>query len=832
MGIKYIDAKRLRRVLVGGGKWIQKHESYLNELNVYPVPDGDTGSNMSLTVEAMIKEIEEHTDNKTSMKELVDLVEEAVLIGARGNSGTILSQIIASFLKSVENKKRLLAVDVAEALKASKELAYTVVNNPVEGTILTVIRKVADKAEEIKDYEFFNDFIEKLIESADEAVKETPDLLPKLKEAGVVDSGAMGLYYFFVGMGKTLTELNLFTGNVVESEFDKVVLNIDHNIDDIKHKYCTEFIISIADFDVEDFKNELLKLGDSAVFVKSTKKFKTHIHTNTPGDVLNLASNLGDLEKIKIENMKLQNEGIIQNEKNIAKIFVNSKSRRMKKEAYIILADTEELKDEFLKMGAEVVILGGQSKNPSVSDILSAIQKISDDRTIYLLPNNKNVIATANLASERVDKNIIVIPTKTMLEGMFYLQYPNDTLKQKNQRNLFNESIEITKAVRNTKSDGIEIKEGDYLLLVNTKIQYADAKLSNIIDKIIKEYITDNTLAITIVEGVNKHKEETEKLLGITKNLTSPVKLISATQDNYDYYIFIENKDPKLPEIAIITDTAADLDPREIEGLPISLIPIRMECEGVTYRDGIDIQKEDFWKMILENKEFKTSQPSPKEITNLYQELFRKGYKKIIAIPLSSKMSGTINVLKLARDMVKRENDIKIYDSKAISILQGYMVKQAAIKSLKGENLSNIVYLLDNIVNKCKLYIVIDTLKYLYQGGRISKTAQTIGDFLNLKPIITVSDGALIVEKKVFGGDNAAIKYIEKYINDYSKTHSIYAELGSSSTEKQKEHINRVIQDIKDNRKVSIVKPIKTIGSTVGTHAGPVWGVLVIPKLL
>lgn len=377
MGIKYMDAKRLRRVLIGGAKWIKRHEKYLNELNVYPVPDGDTGTNMSMTVQNMIDEIMENTTDKTDMKTLSDVVEDAVLIGARGNSGTILSQIITGFLSSVRDKKRLSPSDVADALIAAKELAYKVVDTPVEGTMLTVIRMVSEKANEVRNVETFNEFIDAIVEIANEAVELTPELLPKLKEAGVVDSGGKGLFYFFVGMCKILTELELLTkASVVESDYDKTILNINHNQEEIKYKFCTEFIIQIKeDFDREQLKSELLELGDSAVFAASSKRFKVHIHTNTPLIVIDKAIQNGELEKVKIENMKVQNENVLKDEKGLAKIFVNKK-KFLRKDAYVILADTLALKDKFLELGADVVILGGQGQNPSVNDIVNAVSKV------------------------------------------------------------------------------------------------------------------------------------------------------------------------------------------------------------------------------------------------------------------------------------------------------------------------------------------------------------------------------------------------------------------------------------------------------------------------
>ena len=517
MGIKYIDAKRLRRVLIGGGKWIQKHENYLNELNVYPVPDGDTGTNMSLTAKTMITEIENKTNDKSSMQDIKDIVSDAVLLGARGNSGTILSQIITGFLNGIDDdKKRLYPNDVAKALESAKELAYKAVDTPVEGTILTVIRMISERANELcsnNEVEYFNEFIENIIEQAQKAVELTPELLPKLKEAGVVDSGGQGLYYFFVGMGKILTEIELLTQTmIIENEFDKTVLNIDHNLGEIKYKYCTEFIILNSSFDIEEFKESLLEIGDSAVFATTSKKFKVHIHTNNPGLVLEKASSKGDLEKIKIENMKLQNEGVLENEKDRAKMFENKNKDNDKKDIYLILADTLELKDEFLKMGADYVLLGGQGQNSSVNDILSVVEKIEDNKTIYILPNNKNVISTANLATEKTDKLAVVVPTRTMLDGMFYLQYPHDSIEKKHIMNSHNYSVEVTKAVRNTTVDNMSIEVGDYMALVNTKIKYVSKDINELFDKIIDELITDNTLALTLVQGINKHNQIVERI--------------------------------------------------------------------------------------------------------------------------------------------------------------------------------------------------------------------------------------------------------------------------------------------------------------------------------
>ena len=234
MAIKYLDAKRLKLVFIGGGKWVTKHEELLNELNVYPVPDGDTGSNMSMTLNSMINDLEEKTDEKIKMPQLIDVVEEAVLMGARGNSGTILSQVITGFLRGIGEKVKLLPKDVAEALVSAKETAYNAVSEPIEGTMLTVIRKISKKATECADkFEDLVVFLKEIVEAGKKAVDETPELLPKLKEAGVVDAGGKGLFFFFEGFYKVTTELNLLAelqkAQVKENEFDKTIANINHD---------------------------------------------------------------------------------------------------------------------------------------------------------------------------------------------------------------------------------------------------------------------------------------------------------------------------------------------------------------------------------------------------------------------------------------------------------------------------------------------------------------------------------------------------------------------------------------------------------------------------
>ena len=833
MAIKYLDAKRLKLVFIGGGKWVTKHEELLNELNVYPVPDGDTGSNMSMTLNSMINDLEEKTDDKIKMPELIEVVEEAVLMGARGNSGTILSQVITGFLKGIGDKVKLLPKDVAEALLSAKETAYSAVSEPIEGTILTVIRKISEKAMECADkFEDLVEFLREIVVAGEKAVEETPELLPKLKEAGVVDAGGKGLFFFFEGFYKVATELNLLVelqkAQVKENEFDKTIANIDHDPESIHFQYCTEYIILNGDFDTEEYKKRVLELGDSAVFAQTSKKFKTHIHTNHPGKAMEIALEYGPLEKMKIENMKLQHDNLqIFSERDEAKIFVNPKIDKTKS-AFVILADSENLKDEFLKIGADVVILGGQSKNPSVQEILNAIDK-TEKENIYVLPNNKNVITTAKMAAEKSQKTVMVLDTKTMLDGYYFLKNKENDIDEVKESAARNYSVEITKAVRDTRVEDLTITKDDFIALVNGKIKYAKKSLKDITDTILADLVTKNTITAVVVSGNEKDEESQknieEKLSGIK------TAIINGNQENYYYYLYIENKDPNMPEIAILTDSVSDLTYEDIEGLPIKIVPLKIDINGELYRDGIEITKSEFWHEMLENDAtIKTSQPSPQDFLNAYNKLFEKGYKKIISIHPSSKLSGTIQAAKVGRSLTNRENDIELIDSLGASLLQGFLVLGAAGKSIRGESFTEIINWVNNFRNKGKLLMIIPDLKYLEKGGRIGKASSTIAGALNMKPILTINQGEVTVEKKVLGERNAQ-KYIEKYIDRESKKQSVVLMSGWGGTPTELENVVRIYSEVENNPKVSSLILNREIGAVIGAHAGPVYGIFIFPRL-
>ena len=840
--IKILNPVRLTKLFIAASRWLSKYADVLNDLNVYPVPDGDTGTNMSMTLQSVENALI-GLQSEPNMEELVDIISEAVLLGARGNSGTILSQIIQGFLDAVRDKEEIDIDTAARAFVSAKERAYKAVSQPVEGTILTVIRRVSEAAmayDGPKDD--FIPFLVNLKNTAADAVEDTPNLLPKLKEAGVVDAGGKGIFYVLEGFEKSVTDPEMLKdlARIANSQVNRKQKLEYINKNEIKFKYCTEFIIESGSFDLDEYKERIGKLGDSMVVAQTRKKTKTHIHTNHPGQALEIAGSLGDLNNIKIENMEIQHSHVLVKEEELNKVDIRGVVKETAPEepkllfnekniensvAIYAVVDNKNIADLFLKDGASATLIGGQTKNPSVSDIEEGLKQIKA-KTIYILPNNKNIIASAKLAAKRDNRDIIVIDTKTMLEGYYFTKNRKMNLQTLLRQLKFNNSIEITKAVRDTKVNDIEIKIGDNIALVNGTLTEKAERVEDLIKKIYERYTNDNTLAITIVRGKTATEEGNEAIK--SKNFKKFYEY-DGEQDNYSYYIYLEQRDPSLSKIAILTDSASDITPDMIEGLDVTVIPIRLKIGENNYKDGVNLSKKEFWHKLLTEKVVpKTAQPSPAEFRDCYEELFNKGYEKIISLHISSKMSGTQQVAKVAREMLKREKDIIIVDSKSVTFGQAYQVLEAAKMIKAGAKLEDILTRLYEIADKMKVYFAVSDLSYLEKGGRIGRASSVIGNLLKLRPVLKLEDGEVSLETKTFG-ERGAISYMEKIIKNEGKNSIyLYTAWGGTNQELQSTDILKKTADTM--RKVEF-KGRFEIGATIGSHSGPVFGIGIISKI-
>ena len=840
--IKILNPVRLTKLFIAASRWLSKYADVLNDLNVYPVPDGDTGTNMSMTLQSVENALV-GLQSEPNMEELVDIISEAVLLGARGNSGTILSQIIQGFLDAVRDKEEIDIEAAAKGFVSAKERAYKAVSQPVEGTILTVIRKVSEAAmayDGPKDD--FIPFLVNLKNAAADAVEDTPNLLPKLKEAGVVDAGGKGIFYVLEGFEKSVTDPEMLKdlARIANSQVNRKQKLEYINKNEIKFKYCTEFIIESGDFDLEEYKVKIQSLGDSMVVAQTRKKTKTHIHTNHPGQVLEIAGALGDLNNMKIENMEIQHSHVLVKEEELNKVDIrgivkeaipeepkllfNEKNIENNVAIYAVV-DNKNIADLFLKDGAAATLIGGQTKNPSVSDIEEGLKKINA-KTIYILPNNKNIIASAKLAAKRDNRDIIVIDTKTMLEGYYFTKNRKMNLQTLLRQLKFNNSIEITKAVRDTKVNDIEIKVGDNIALVNGALTEKAERVEDLIKKIYEKYTNDNTLAVTVIRGKTATEEGNEAIK--SKNFKKFYEY-DGEQDNYSYYIYLEQRDPSLSKIAILTDSASDITPDMIEGLDVTVIPIRLKIGENNYKDGVNLSKKEFWHKLLTEKVVpKTAQPSPAEFRDYYEELFNKGYEKIISIHISSKMSGTQQVAKVAREMLKREKDIIIVDSKSVTFGQAYQVLEAAKMIKAGVKLEDILTRLYEIADKMKVYFAVSDLTYLEKGGRIGRASSVIGNLLKLRPVLKLEDGEVSLETKTFG-ERGAISYMEKIIKNEGRN-SIYLYTAWGGTN-QELHNTDILKKTADTMRKIEYKGRFEIGATIGSHSGPVFGIGIISKI-
>ncbi|MBS6196680.1 MAG: DAK2 domain-containing protein [Clostridiales bacterium] len=522
MAMNTIDAKLLAKMFLAGAKNLEVKKEWINELNVFPVPDGDTGTNMTLTIMSAVKEVS--GISQLTMEALAKAISSGSLRGARGNSGVILSQLLRGFTKGIREHKELDAVTLARALDKGVETAYKAVMKPKEGTILTVARGVADKALELaEEAEDLDAFFEDVLAEGNRVLKLTPEMLPVLKEAGVVDSGGQGLMVVLEGA------FDAFRGKEIDLTFEasesaKVVKISPQAEADIKFGYCTEFIIVLdkkfTEQDEVEFKGYLSSLGDSIVCVADDEIVKIHVHTNDPGLAIQRALTFGSLSRIKIDNMREEHqEKLIKDAEKVAAQQQEEAAKAPRKDVgFISVSIGEGFGDIFRDLGVDYLIEGGQTMNPSTEDMLNAIEKVNAD-TIFIFPNNKNIILAANQAKALTkDKEIVVIPTKTVPQGITaIINYVPEKSVEENQETMLEEiqrvkTGQITYAVRDTHIDDMEIHQGDIMGIGDHGMLAVGQDVAEIAKKSVEAMVDDETELISIYYGEEFSQEDAEQL--------------------------------------------------------------------------------------------------------------------------------------------------------------------------------------------------------------------------------------------------------------------------------------------------------------------------------
>ncbi len=524
-----IDAGLLAKMFLAGAKNLEVKKEWINELNVFPVPDGDTGTNMTLTIMSAVKEVNSLTE--VNMYNLSKAISSGSLRGARGNSGVILSQLLRGFTKKIRDYEELNAEILAEAMEKAVETAYKAVMKPKEGTILTVAKGAAEKAAELApESEDLNAFIEDVLAHAEYVLSQTPEMLPVLKEAGVVDSGGQGLLTVLQGaydafLGKEI-DLN-FEMPEAKTEFVRPSKETEK---EIKFGYCTEFIIMLEhplpDEEVYAFKDFLNGIGDSIVLVADDELVKVHVHTNDPGKAISKALTYGQLTRMKIDNMREEHqERLIKNAEKIAAQQAEEDKKRKeaekqppKENGFIAVSIGEGIKEIFQGLGVDYLIEGGQTMNPSTEDMLTAIEQVNA-KNIFILPNNKNIILAANQAKAMTEnKNIIVVPTKTVPQGITaMISYVPEKSAEENEEAM-TEGIQMVKtgqvtyAVRDTHIDEKEIHQGDIMGLGDHGLLAVGQDILAVAEETIRAMVDEDSELISIYYGEDMSEEDAESL--------------------------------------------------------------------------------------------------------------------------------------------------------------------------------------------------------------------------------------------------------------------------------------------------------------------------------
>ncbi len=538
----------LKEIFLAGAALLEKNRAYIDSLNVFPVPDGDTGTNMSMTMQSAVREIQ--NCKGTTVSDIAAAASLGALKGARGNSGVILSQILRGFAKALSGKEEMTPESFAAAFTTGTAAAYKAVMKPKEGTMLTVARMIAEAlTREAEEGANLYKLIDVMLEEGERALKLTPELLPVLKEAGVVDSGGKGL----------LTILRGFKMVVDGEEIDEYVLagqeqtTADTNsseegadleaLDDIEFGYCTEFFIihleeSFSEAELDKFREKLMKIGDSVVVAYDTDFVKVHVHSNCPGKILQLALRLGEVDRVKIENMREQNRELLANMK-----------KNEKENAIVAVSISDGIDEVYKAVGVNNLISGGQTMNPSTDSIVKAIRR-ANARNVFVLPNNSNIIMAAQQAAALTDRNVIVIPTKTMMQGLSAALAYSDDVDVKTNTERINAAIKqvlsgsVTYAVRDTQVNGDKISQGDIIGLLDNSITKVGTDVGTVASDLLCEMIEKKgeecIAAIFYGEGAD---EESAQAVADAVNEKYPDAEITVQyggQPLYYYYFSVE----------------------------------------------------------------------------------------------------------------------------------------------------------------------------------------------------------------------------------------------------------------------------------------------------
>ena len=548
-----VSGSLFKKMVINGAINLKNDLKEIDDLNVFPVPDGDTGTNMSMTMMSGVRDIQ--NSDTISISEISKTLSRGLLMGARGNSGVILSQFFRGIYTGMENIKGSSATvgEFIDCLVSGYKVAYKAVMTPVEGTILTVMREAGEKVDETRnDFSDIESVLVKYVEYAEVSLANTPNILPVLKDAGVVDSGGAGFLKVVKGMLMALQGITLEITSTEASTNQSAQANFDSK--DIKFGYCTEFILILNkpnEFQESDLRSPLSIIGDSLVLVKDEDLCKVHVHTNNPGRALNMAQRHGEFKTIKIENMRLQHTELLNKEtkpKEEAVTPVTPVSTEKKKYALIAVCFGDGIKNVFKELGVDYIIDGGQTMNPSTEDFVKAVETLNAEN-IIIIPNNSNVIMAAEQTKKLCDNaNIEVLRTKTIAHGYASLMVFDETNSLEDNVEEMSAAIknvsagEVTYAVRDTEINGVKIKSGDFMGILNGEIVISTLNRIDAVKHVLESSVTEESLIVTLFAGKGVPTSEVDELVEYATSLNEEieVQVVDGKQDIYSYIVAVE----------------------------------------------------------------------------------------------------------------------------------------------------------------------------------------------------------------------------------------------------------------------------------------------------
>jgi hypothetical protein len=811
----------------GGRDALERDRQRINDLNVYPVPDGDTGSNLADTAAALVEGLDDPTLAAADRTALARAASRAALMGARGNSGVILSQIVRGFAEGLgPGVGTLDGATVARALRGAADAAYSAVRQPVEGTMLTAIREMAEAAEATGPEARLDEVLDAAMTAGAQAVERTPELLSVLKDAGVVDAGAAGLVEAVRGAVAGLR------GQGLEPTQEAVVRPISADaihLEPSRYTYCTSFVVEDEEIDRDQLERDLTPLGDSLLVVGEPPMVKVHVHTDDPAAALAIATDVGMIDRVEVRNMHRQTE---ERERRLsaeaALRLVPPPAAEAVATSVVAVAVGEGNARAFRELGADEVVEGGQSMNPSTGEIAEAIARCPG-AGVVVLPNNGNVILAAEHAAAEADRPVRVVPTRSIpagLEALGRFAQGVEIDRNAGRMRAAAEGVrtgELTTAARQAMLDGVVVTAGDHIGLVDGRLVAAGSDARTVVDGITRELLRGDPGELTVIRGDTEPFDVGAWLSQLLHERPGlEVRELDGGQPLYGLLLGASASrgaaSLTAQNTAVVLDSTADLDDPQARHANWRMVPLTVRFGDEAFLDYVEMRPDEFYRRLEQAEELpQTAAPSP----GAWQEMFEEvgDYSRIVVVAISSQVSATAQTAELgARAVDPGARRISVLDGLSVSI--GTLLLAEGVQRLlvRGTTDNELMSWFGQARDRLGVLISVDTLEYLERGGRIGRARALLGNLLGLRPMLTLRDGAVEPFRRVRSRAQAMQEF-ERYLrNAVPESGTATAAVVHARDPEGAEALRAMIARVRP--RVTIER-VGELGAVVGTHGGP-----------